>query len=353
MKALEERQAQFAADNAPGSPQEREEKASMKEYLQNHTSAKEEFRQVMAENLLLFYQKMVPKKATDEHVQKVMEHYEWDAKAIWKHLRHKYTTAAVNSIQYKDWVHPRLKESERVKQQKIDLAKHEEVVPWYHEDKEIKRKIKYHRHRAKYGYVCDIGHVNFHSSNPEEILPSNCTKLVLIGQGKEDPMRPKEIGIIGAGLANYHHNITSVDLSGQKMGDDGIEILANALTAAQVNHLVLKANRIGDQGAAALAKMIAVNHENGGWISSLDLRFNYIGTKGLKLLGAAAKQNPHIFRLELKGQKDPVTNEWLHEDHVGFKDPEHPHIENAVKGRKDQKFAKLTHDHGERFRQDL
>lgn len=83
--------------------------------------------------------------------------------------------------------------------------------------------------------------------------------------------------------------ITHLDLSLNKIGDEGAKALARNAT---ITHLNLSYNEIGDEGVKALARNAA--------IKDLDLERNYIGDEGAKALA----RNTAITHLKLGGNSE-------------------------------------------------
>ena len=94
--------------------------------------------------------------------------------------------------------------------------------------------------------------------------------------------------------------LTSIDLEYNKIGDDGAQALAEMLT---VNHTLtlinLRYNKIGDDGARAVAKMLNVNHT----LTSIDLRDNNIGDDGAQALAEMLKVNQALTSINLGDNK--------------------------------------------------
>ncbi len=97
-------------------------------------------------------------------------------------------------------------------------------------------------------------------------------------------------------LSLLENNITTLDLSMNKIGDQEAEALAEALKSnTSLQSLNLSNNWIGDQGAAALAEALKSNTS----LQSLNLGGKWIGDKGAEALAEALKSNTSLQSLNL------------------------------------------------------
>ncbi|XP_044162704.1 NLR family CARD domain-containing protein 3-like [Acropora millepora] len=92
--------------------------------------------------------------------------------------------------------------------------------------------------------------------------------------------------------------LTSLDLSNNRIGNDGADALAKGLKEnSTLTSLDLSNNRFGNDGAHALAKGLKAN----SMLTSLNLRFNEIGDVGADALGKGLKENSTLTSLGLFG----------------------------------------------------
>ncbi|WP_168464532.1 leucine-rich repeat domain-containing protein [Wolbachia endosymbiont of Ctenocephalides felis wCfeT] len=89
---------------------------------------------------------------------------------------------------------------------------------------------------------------------------------------------------------NLIKNLTSLDLRGSQIGDEGVKVLAEYLEESNIISLNLSWNNIEDKGAKALAEAL-----KGSNITSLNLSCNQIGYKGEK----AMKKSKNPISLDL------------------------------------------------------
>jgi Ran GTPase-activating protein (RanGAP) involved in mRNA processing and transport len=90
--------------------------------------------------------------------------------------------------------------------------------------------------------------------------------------------------------------LTSLDLTGNKLGDSGMEVLSKVLsTSPTLTRLILGYNEISDDGAQALAVELEPNRT----LTELDLQVNHIGERGGTDLMVALTQNQHLKSLNL------------------------------------------------------
>ena len=90
--------------------------------------------------------------------------------------------------------------------------------------------------------------------------------------------------------------LKTLNLVNSKIGDEGAAAIAKALRGNKVlTDLNLRLNNIGDKGAAALGKALEVN----GVLTNLDLWNNNIGDEGAKALASALRVNAVLKTLDL------------------------------------------------------
>jgi len=95
-----------------------------------------------------------------------------------------------------------------------------------------------------------------------------------------------------------------LDLCKQKLGVEGIQLVAGALKNNQViKHLLLGTNAFGNPGAAAVAELIAVNNT----IETVYLGCNYIEQAGCKAICEALHENGSVKSVWFK--RNPIGTE--------------------------------------------
>ncbi|KAL0242597.1 hypothetical protein GEMRC1_005160 [Eukaryota sp. GEM-RC1] len=100
-----------------------------------------------------------------------------------------------------------------------------------------------------------------------------------------------------AEVLKLNSSVTSVNLRTNSVGDVGARALADALNVnTSVTSVNLRANSIGDEGARALAEALKVNAS----ITSIDLRYNFIGDEGARALAEALKVNTSVTSVNLR-----------------------------------------------------
>ena len=92
--------------------------------------------------------------------------------------------------------------------------------------------------------------------------------------------------IVDEAIAKLRNGASSINLSGEKIGDAGVALLATALPQSKLAWLNLKSNEIGDAGAEALAKVLP----QCGALQSVGLGSNKIGDAGAEALARALPQ---------------------------------------------------------------
>jgi hypothetical protein len=102
-----------------------------------------------------------------------------------------------------------------------------------------------------------------------------------------------------ASALQVNHTLTSLDLSGCLIGDNGAAFLAGALGGhATLTSLILNSNMIGEVGAASLATALTRNNT----LTSLALYSNSIGATGAASLARVLQQhNSTLSSLNLRG----------------------------------------------------
>jgi len=96
-------------------------------------------------------------------------------------------------------------------------------------------------------------------------------------------------------------NLAIVNLSGNKIGDEGAKAIAEGLSAEGLNvpHLELGNNQIGNDGAAALGKFLESNKS----VSKVYLNNNQIGDVGAAAIAAGITNNGKVSVLDLSNNK--------------------------------------------------
>lgn len=98
-----------------------------------------------------------------------------------------------------------------------------------------------------------------------------------------------------------HPSLTFLDLSHNRVGDDGAESFAKllqqdpslqTLTVLRLNH-----NKIGTRGAMAISQSLLTNTT----LTSLELMDNFIGVQGMQALAAMLPSNNSLHHLHLAG----------------------------------------------------
>ncbi|CAE7246177.1 Nlrc3 [Symbiodinium sp. CCMP2592] len=95
-----------------------------------------------------------------------------------------------------------------------------------------------------------------------------------------------------------NRKITTIDLKGIDMGDQGAKAIAGALTVnCTVTSILLHWNQIGDEGAKAIAEMLMVNRT----VARVALCSNNIGNEGGKAIAKALSKNDTVICMDLEG----------------------------------------------------
>lgn len=127
------------------------------------------------------------------------------------------------------------------------------------------------------------------SSHIAELLP-RCSAL------RQLNMKNNAIGALAGELRTAH--LVHLDLSGNRLRDDGAAILADHTHMSWAQHLQalnLSCNGIGSDGATRLSDALA----GCGCLGSLDLSENCLGAAGVGAVGALAAHKPPLARLAL------------------------------------------------------
>ena len=95
-------------------------------------------------------------------------------------------------------------------------------------------------------------------------------------------------------------SLTYLRLDGNKIGDEGAKAIAAGVAASgSLTHLFLWENKIGDEGAKALAAGVAAS----GSLAHLNVGFNKIGDAGAKAIAEALRVNAVLTELDLRGNE--------------------------------------------------
>ena len=98
-------------------------------------------------------------------------------------------------------------------------------------------------------------------------------------------------------------SLAHLDLGGNKIGDEGAKAIAAGVAASgSLTHLELQGNEIGNEGAKALAAGVAAS----GSLTRLWLSSNEIGDEGAKALAAAVAVSGSLTEIQLDGEAMPV-----------------------------------------------
>ena len=118
------------------------------------------------------------------------------------------------------------------------------------------------------------------------------TKASFVGQN----LQPADVILIASDL-QFMAVLTELGLGNNKIGDQGATAIAKALKSgtAVLTNLRLDNNSIGANGAKAIAEALKVNPV----LTSLDLRTNSIGNGGAMAIAEALKVNPVLTILNL------------------------------------------------------
>ncbi|KAL1504242.1 hypothetical protein AB1Y20_010651 [Prymnesium parvum] len=109
-------------------------------------------------------------------------------------------------------------------------------------------------------------------------------------------------------LARLAQGATSLDLSGNRIGDEGTNEVAAALTTnTTLTSLRLSGNDIGAEGLREVAAALKTNTT----LTSLDLSGNGIGAEGAREVAAALKTNTTLTSLDLSVRRLPLRSHLL------------------------------------------
>ena len=99
--------------------------------------------------------------------------------------------------------------------------------------------------------------------------------------------------------------LTKILVGNNELGDKGATILCDALresTVTKVQELGLDSNKIGPQGAKAIAAFRAVSPS----VTSIDISRNDIGADGAKAIAEGLKDNASVTEVNLDGFALPI-----------------------------------------------
>jgi hypothetical protein len=123
-------------------------------------------------------------------------------------------------------------------------------------------------------------------------MTCNQTEADFTSQG----LQPADAILIGSDL-KFMAVVTELSLSGNKIGDEGAKAIADALKVnAVLTKLWLDENNIGPEGAIAIAEALKVN----AVVTTLYLMGNNIGVEGVITIAEALKVNAVLTKLELE-----------------------------------------------------
>ncbi|XP_042560232.1 NACHT, LRR and PYD domains-containing protein 3-like isoform X1 [Clupea harengus] len=110
---------------------------------------------------------------------------------------------------------------------------------------------------------------------------SNCKLQTL--RIAECTLTNKSCGILAAVLQSPNNSLTELDLSNNDLGDSGLQPLSNGLSSSNCKLQTLRLSDclISEKGCICLASALSSNPSH---LKELDLRYNYPGESGLKLL---------------------------------------------------------------------
>jgi hypothetical protein len=112
---------------------------------------------------------------------------------------------------------------------------------------------------------------------------------------------PEGAAVLAQAFAGANTNVRSLSLEWNMIGN-GIGPLAEAIALnPKLEVLDLRNNRIGPEGAEAIARLLETNKG----LIKLDLRWNEIGSAGANALLAAFRVNRSLKQLDLAGNKIP------------------------------------------------
>ena len=94
-------------------------------------------------------------------------------------------------------------------------------------------------------------------------------------------------------------SLVSLDLENNSIGAKGAEKLVKAVSGGEIKMLNLTCNKLGDEGAAHVAKLLACGFGEFCGLSKLILAENLIGTKGIESLFKSLRNNCLLIYLSL------------------------------------------------------
>ncbi|KAL0236495.1 hypothetical protein GEMRC1_003077 [Eukaryota sp. GEM-RC1] len=128
--------------------------------------------------------------------------------------------------------------------------------------------------------------------------PFYFSRLRILDFGYDDDVTLSKLLAVLEAL-KVNPTITSINLSGAFIGDEGAVALATMLKVnSTISSVDLSSNSIGDEGAVALATML----KNNSTISSVDLSSNSIGDEGVISLSETLKVNSTISTIYLSAE---------------------------------------------------
>jgi hypothetical protein len=109
-----------------------------------------------------------------------------------------------------------------------------------------------------------------------------------------------EGGMVVAGLIPVMGGLTALDLSSNRLNDEGISAVCEAIQSnkeTKIASLNMGANSIGPMGAKSVAAMVAVT----GALTKLSLAQNELEEQGTKAICEALEQNTTLKELDISG----------------------------------------------------
>jgi len=141
-----------------------------------------------------------------------------------------------------------------------------------------------------------------------ELLPSaTITSLNLNGNQIGDD------GVVEISSKLQGSSLVKLNLAGNGIGDIGCEHLAKSLEHTQLEHLCLLGNEITTVGARAIATLLYKNN----YITELFLYLNQIGDEGMEAIAQAIARHKYIQSIWL--DHNPITLKGLHRSLVALK----------------------------------
>ncbi|MDF3048355.1 MAG: leucine-rich repeat-containing protein 34 [Candidatus Midichloriaceae bacterium] len=121
-----------------------------------------------------------------------------------------------------------------------------------------------------------------------EILNNNSSlKKLVLERGEIESHMLRDIGL----AVNLSTSITTLEIAGLELGDEGAEMLVQALIENKsLINLKLNSNKIYCKGAEAIAKLLKQNTT----LEVLDINHNSMGDNGIKAIAESLKQNTSL-----------------------------------------------------------